>query len=111
MLRIKRSIQAQFNTQVNFMSAQMLAAASGYTTDSTPSELGAGVDEMAVLEEQARKIAEVAKKDQPKPKTTVAFVKSQDATEEMESMVRAEANPDEIDLGDDEEEELSLIHI
>ena len=37
MLRIKRSIQAQFNTQVNFMSAQMLAAASGYTTDSTPS--------------------------------------------------------------------------
>ena len=38
-------------------------------------ELGAGVDEMAVLEEQARKIAEVAKKDQPKPKTTVAFVK------------------------------------
>ena len=31
--------------------------------------------------------------------------RSQDATEEMESMVRAEANPDEIDLGDDEEEE------
>lgn len=28
MLRIKRSVQAQYNTQVNFMSAQMLAAAS-----------------------------------------------------------------------------------
>ena len=28
MLRIKRSVQAQFNTQVNLMSAQMLAAAS-----------------------------------------------------------------------------------
>lgn len=27
MLRIKRSVQAQYNTQVNFMSAQMLAAA------------------------------------------------------------------------------------
>ena len=29
MLRIKRSIQAKFNTQVNFMSAQMLAAEGG----------------------------------------------------------------------------------
>lgn len=27
MLRIKRSVQATFNTQVNFMSAQMLSAA------------------------------------------------------------------------------------
>ena len=29
MLRIKRSIQAQFSTQVNFVSVQMLAAAAG----------------------------------------------------------------------------------
>ena len=29
MLRIKRSIQAKFNTQVNFMSAQMIAAEGG----------------------------------------------------------------------------------
>ena len=28
MLRIKRSVQAQYNTQVNLMSAQMMAAAS-----------------------------------------------------------------------------------
>lgn len=31
MLRIKRSVQATYNTQVNFMSAQMLAAASNTT--------------------------------------------------------------------------------
>ena len=37
MLRIKRSVQAQFNTQVNFMSAQMLAAASGLSADTTHS--------------------------------------------------------------------------
>ena len=37
MLRIKRSVQAQFNTQVNFMSAQMLAAASGLSADTTRS--------------------------------------------------------------------------
>ena len=29
MLRIKRSVQAMYNTQVNFMSAQMLAVAGG----------------------------------------------------------------------------------
>ena len=29
MLRIKRSVQAQFSTQVNFVSVQMLAAAAG----------------------------------------------------------------------------------
>jgi len=29
MLRIKRSVQAQFGTQVNFVSVQMLAAAAG----------------------------------------------------------------------------------
>ena len=38
-------------------------------------ELGAGVDEMALLEERAKKIAEDAKKDQPKPKSTMTFVK------------------------------------
>ena len=117
MLRVKRSVQAQYNTQVNFMSTQMLAAASGFTTDVTPTgvcvcvccvlrcvwvdvhmrvfcgcviscghcakycnigkytELGAGVDEMALLEEKAKKIAEEAKKDQPKPKATMTFVK------------------------------------
>jgi len=32
MLRIKRSVQAQFSTQVNFVSVQMLAAAAGQET-------------------------------------------------------------------------------
>lgn len=34
MLRIKRSVQATYNTQVNFMSAQMLAAAAGQVQSS-----------------------------------------------------------------------------
>ena len=33
MLRIKRSVQAMYNTQVNFMSAQMLAVAGGAKAD------------------------------------------------------------------------------
>ena len=40
----------------------------------SPPELGTVVDEMAALEEQARKVAEEAQKDQPKPKS-VMFVK------------------------------------
>ena len=33
MLRIKRSVQATYNTQVNFMSSQMLAAQSAAKTE------------------------------------------------------------------------------
>lgn len=36
---------------------------------------GESLDEMKLLEEQARKIADEAKSDTPKPRTTMAFVK------------------------------------
>ena len=51
------------------MSAQMLAAASKEVEVS-----GESLDEMRLLEEQARKIAEEAKRDQPQKKA-MAFVK------------------------------------
>lgn len=51
------------------MSAQMLAAASKDVEVS-----GESLDEMKLLEEQARKIAEEAKKDQPQKKS-MAFVR------------------------------------
>lgn len=51
------------------MSAQMLAAASKEVEVT-----GESLDEMKLLEEQARKIAEEAKKDQP-PKKSMTFVK------------------------------------
>jgi pre-mRNA-splicing factor SYF1 len=100
MLRIKRSVQAQYNTQVNLMSAQMLAAAS-----KDVQVTGESLDEMRLLEEQARRIAEEANKDKPK---TMTFVKSSEASAEMEEMAKVSgANPDEIELGDSggEEEE------
>ncbi|XP_064395800.1 pre-mRNA-splicing factor SYF1-like [Halichondria panicea] len=103
MLRIKRSVQAQFNTQVNFMSAQMLASAS-----KDVAVTGEGVDEMRLLEEQARKIAEEATRDQPHKKT-MSFVKSDDASAEMEELARVSANPDEINLGDSDEEEGGVV--
>ena len=39
MLRIKRSVQAQFSTQVNFVSVQMLAAAAGQEAGSKTGKL------------------------------------------------------------------------
>jgi hypothetical protein len=66
---------------------------------------GESLDEMRLLEEQARRIAEEANKDKPK---TMTFVKSSEASAEMEEMAKVSgANPDEIELGDSggEEEE------
>ena len=37
MLRIKRSVQATYNVQVNFMSAQMIAASSAVTSQDAQS--------------------------------------------------------------------------
>lgn len=93
MLRIKRSVQATFNTQVNFMSAQMLAAASGQPKTSTvhffilfvpvmliiilntAADLTAG-DSMALLEAKAQQLAEEARKEVPKAKGgNISFVR------------------------------------
>ena len=51
MLRIKRSVQATYNTNVNYMSAQMIAAA-GATK--LPGEGATAGDTMAVLEAKAQ---------------------------------------------------------
>ncbi|KAK2191584.1 hypothetical protein NP493_50g00025 [Ridgeia piscesae] len=70
MLRIKRSVQAMYNTQVNFLSAQMLAAQSAHT----PGE-AAEKDEMQKLEERARQLAEESLKDKPKSDKGILFVR------------------------------------
>lgn len=97
MLRIKRSVQAQCNTQVNFMSAQMVTAASKDINVS-----GESLDEMKLLEEEARKMSEETEKDKPK---TMKFVKSDEATAEMSELIQMSSNPDEINIASDDEEE------
>jgi pre-mRNA-splicing factor SYF1 len=59
MLRIKRSVQAQFNTDVNFIASQAVARqqelAQGNGDDADEAEMGAEkADAMAALERQAR---------------------------------------------------------
>ncbi|KAK3752668.1 hypothetical protein QZH41_006488 [Actinostola sp. cb2023] len=99
MLRIKRSVQAQFNTQVNFMSAQMLAAAAG----KAGGEAMETTDEMKKLEQQVLAAAEQAKREATQPKEKVLFVRGE--TTDDTSEVAKTANPEEIDIDDDDDDE------
>nr|XP_015195570.1 PREDICTED: pre-mRNA-splicing factor SYF1-like [Lepisosteus oculatus]XP_015195571.1 PREDICTED: pre-mRNA-splicing factor SYF1-like [Lepisosteus oculatus] len=77
MLRIKRSVQATYNTQVNFMSSQMLKASTsstGTVSDLAPGQ--SGIDDMKMLEQKARQLAAEAEEDRPKPKDKILFVRS-----------------------------------
>ncbi|KAK1635250.1 pre-mRNA-splicing factor SYF1 [Colletotrichum phormii] len=85
MLRIKRSVQAQYNTDVNFIASQALARSQRRPEDSGDAEVD---DAMAALERQARAPA--------------GFVAASDATK-MGSTLEAPAaaaNPDAIDIDD-----------
>jgi pre-mRNA-splicing factor SYF1 len=91
MLRIKRSVQAQYNTDVNFIASQALArsqqrVAAGEQTDD---EIA---DAMEALEKQARApVGFVAASTGPKISGTIAQTQAQ---------VVAAANPDAIDIDD-----------
>lgn len=112
MLRIKRSVQAMYNTQVNFMSAQMLAVAGGAKAGNP----GAGDtnDEMQKLEEKARELAEESMKDQTKPDKGILFVRSNTTDEELGELTKT-TNPDEInideDYSSDEDQEVEEVEV
>ncbi|XP_009996171.1 PREDICTED: pre-mRNA-splicing factor SYF1, partial [Chaetura pelagica] len=75
MLRIKRSVQATYNTQVNFMASQMLKVysnATGTVSDLAPGQ--SGLDDMKLLEQRAEALAAEAQRDQPPSKGKVLFV-------------------------------------
>lgn len=99
MLRIKRSAQAQYNTQVNFMSAQLLAAQSNAET--------AAANDMKKLEEQATLLASEAEKDLPStiapPTKGVLFVRGEtQGKDDAETL-----NPEEIQLDESSDDESS----
>lgn len=106
MLRIKRSVEATYNTQVNFMSAQVLgaqaaaAAAAGNTS--------AAGNQMSLLEERARELAEEAAKDKPKAaaaagaEKSILFVRSNTSREELGELAKV-SNPEEINIDADDD--------
>jgi pre-mRNA-splicing factor SYF1 len=59
MLRIKRSVQATYNVQVNFMSAQMISSSSSASNNKTPSSniSKENNDPMSNLEAKAAQLA------------------------------------------------------
>lgn len=105
MLRIKRSVQATYNTQVNFMSSQMLKAttsSTGTVSDLAPGQMG--IDDMKMLEQKAQQLAAEAEQDKAKPKEKILFVRSDTSRSELAELSK-QANPDEIDIDDDDEDE------
>ncbi|XP_063848977.1 pre-mRNA-splicing factor syf1 homolog isoform X1 [Scylla paramamosain] len=115
LLRIKRSMQAKYNTQVNMMSAQMLASAD--TVAGTVSDLAPGAkDGMRMLEARAVAMNQL---EEPPTSTPVSapsavggggskimFVRGSTTKREEEVADAARtANPDEIDIDDEEDDD------
>eukprot|EP01103_Thecamoeba_quadrilineata_P014553 TRINITY_DN4366_c0_g1_i1.p1 TRINITY_DN4366_c0_g1~~TRINITY_DN4366_c0_g1_i1.p1 ORF type:complete len:886 (+),score=201.57 TRINITY_DN4366_c0_g1_i1:55-2712(+) len=112
MLRIKRSVQAQYNTQVNFMSAEMLAAnvkAEQEDHLAKRRRMGGGLeDEMQALEAQAMSLAgSLGPEEVPLPSGTtsslagdsmIRFSSARPTESELEELVRMGSNPEEINL-------------
>jgi len=114
MLRIKRSVQAQFNTQVNFMTAEMLAASKAAEAVENEQKRKKYENDMEALERLAEPVA-------PRTVGTVQFTKGPtldaNLTEKrMEALSKLGASPEEINIneeGDMEEgpEEINIEQI
>ncbi|XP_046745834.1 pre-mRNA-splicing factor syf1 homolog [Diprion similis] len=98
MLRIKRSVQAMYNTQVNMMSAQMLNSAANLSIDDSA---GAG-DAMRLLDNKIPPSSTDAAA-QPGFKDNIKFVRG--VTEGAGRSEPQVNNPDEIDIDMDDDSE------
>ncbi|XP_006107698.1 pre-mRNA-splicing factor SYF1 [Myotis lucifugus] len=95
-----------YNTQVNFMASQMLkvsGSATGTVSDLAPGQ--SGMDDMKLLEQRAEQLAAEAEHDQPpRAQSKILFVRSDASREELAELAQ-QANPEEIELGEDEDED------
>ncbi|PVD22082.1 hypothetical protein C0Q70_17885 [Pomacea canaliculata] len=108
MLRIKRSVQATYNTQVNFMSAQMLAATAKKDAAATAGGTGpAGGTEpntMQQLEARARQLAEESLREKAAAEKKLLFVRSTTTDEELGELTKTH-NPEEINIDEDSDDD------
>jgi pre-mRNA-splicing factor SYF1 len=93
MLRIKRSVQAQFNTEASYLAAQTIAARQGATLEEEDSTQP---DPMAAAERQAN--------GTKGPAFVAAKLSGTKSTETTEEVPPSQANADEIHISDDEDE-------
>ncbi|KRT78854.1 Tetratricopeptide repeat-containing protein [Oryctes borbonicus] len=97
MLRIKRSVQAMYNTQVNMMSAQMLNSAGSVA--GTIADLAPGVkDGMRMLEAKAAEMAGTSTSQSG----NIMFVRGE--TQGDKNSGDKVVNPDEINIDDEDDE-------
>lgn len=102
MLRIKRSVQAVYNTQVNMMASAMMADTTGgvgTVADLAPTMTMGLKDDMWRLEAKGHE------SDVKKPVgSNIMFVRGDEQSKAVQDMQSAD-NPDEIDISEDEDEE------
>merc|ERR1719347_1292831 len=103
MLRVKRSVQAVYNTQVNMMASAMMSESGGLGTvaDLAPSLTMGLKDDMWRLEARG---AESDVKGGGSQQSNIMFVRGETQSKAVEDMVTSE-NPDEIDISEDEDED------
>ncbi|KAJ3286136.1 Pre-mRNA-splicing factor SYF1 [Borealophlyctis nickersoniae] len=111
MLRIKRSVQAKYNTEVSFISAQLLASrteAAAAPTSMEDVEAEAKLaDERSEMERLEDEAVEAARASRGGGSRVVGFVRAT-VTEPAPPSAPSEevnANPDEIEIADSDEEE------
>src|SRR5215471_651645 len=94
MLRIRRSVQAQFNTEASYLAAQAVAARQGAARDGEGEDEEARSDPMAAAERQANGV---------KGPAFVAAKRTEGlkGSDEPTSMQTLQANVDEIHISDD----------
>ena len=98
MLRVKRSVSATYNTNVNYMSAQMLATIGGQAE--VVGELSAA-DSMAQLEARAREEEKQAK-ERARP---ISFVRGESKTTQENTT----DNPEEISVNMDDDDDDDVV--
>merc|ERR1719458_895884 len=102
MLRIKRSVQAVYNTQVNMMASALMADTTGgvgTVADLAPTMTMGLKDDMWRLEAKGHE------SDVKKPVgSNIMFVRGDEQSKAVQDMQSAD-NPDEIDISEDEDEE------
>nr|GAT59586.1 predicted protein [Mycena chlorophos] len=98
MLRIKRSVQAQFNTAASYLAAQTLAAKQGAAATGATTENGDGepMDAMAAVEKAGGGMAFVAAKQTALPRPDGEAAAATEASAPV-------TNADEIHISDDED--------
>ena len=105
MLRVKRSVQAVYNTQVNMMASAMMkeTGAVGTVSDLAPTLTLGLKDDMWKLEAKGAE-SDVKSAGGGGAGSNIMFIRGETQSKAVNESATAE-NPDEIDISDDDEEE------